>query len=146
MNAEICERALTLLRDDRNQVPLKVGKDANVLYLSVIDYPSGWREGVPSRTFVPALKKRWPNVTALEISDKTTPSELDMVKVLARRADAVVAGVFVRIASFSGRMDLSAQACRCSSRSRPTSRNRSSRSSSATRTPPWRCRSCRRSC
>ena len=33
-----------------------------------------------------------------------------MVKVLARRADAVVAGVFVRIASYSGRMDLSPQA------------------------------------
>ena len=56
------------------------------------------------------MKKRWPNVTAVEISDKTTPSELDMVKVLARRADAVVAGVFVRIASYSGRMDLSPQA------------------------------------
>ena len=110
VNAEICERALTLLKDDRNQVPLKVGKDANILYLSVIDYPSGWREGVPSRTFIPALKKRWPNVTALEISDKTTPSELDMVKVLTRRADAVVASVFVRIASYSGRMDLSPQA------------------------------------
>ena len=110
VNAEICERALTLLKDDRNQVPLKVGKDANILYLSVIDYPSGWREGVPSRTFIPALKKRWPNVTALEISDKTTPSELDMVKVLTRRADAVVASVFVRIASYSGLMDLSPQA------------------------------------
>jgi beta-N-acetylhexosaminidase len=33
-----------------------------------------------------------------------------MVKLLARRADAVVAGVFVRIASYSGRMDLAPQA------------------------------------
>ena len=110
VNAEICERAITLIKDDRNQVPLTIGKGANILYLSVLDYPSGWREGAPSRTMVPALKKRWLNVTAVEISDKTTPSELDMVKVLARRADAVVAGVFVRIASYSGRMDLSPQA------------------------------------
>ncbi len=110
VNAEICERALTLVKDDRNQVPLAVGKDASVLYLSVIDYPSGWREGAPSRAFVPALKKRWPNVTAIEISDKTTPGEFDLVRVLARRSDAVVASVFVRIASFSGRMDLSPQA------------------------------------
>ena len=110
VNAEICDRAITLIKDDRNQVPLRVAKGANILYLSVIDYPSGWREGTPSRSFIPALKKRWPNVTAVEISDKTTPSELDMVKVLARRADAVVAGVFVRIASYSGRMDLSPQA------------------------------------
>jgi beta-N-acetylhexosaminidase len=110
VNAEICERALTLLKDDRNQVPLAVGKDARILYLSVLDYPSGWREGAPSRAFIPALKKRWPNVTAIEISDKTTPNEFDLVRALARRSDAVVASVFVRIASFSGRMDLSPQA------------------------------------
>jgi beta-N-acetylhexosaminidase len=110
VNAEICERALTLLKDERNQVPLKVPRDANILYLSVIDYPSGWREGVPSRTFVPELRKRWPKVTAVEISDRTTPSEFDLVRALARRSDAVVASVFVRIASFSGRMDLSPQA------------------------------------
>jgi beta-N-acetylhexosaminidase len=110
VNAEICERAITLLKDERNQVPLKVSRDENIVYLSVIDYPSGWREALPSRSVIPALKRRWPNTTALEISDKTTPSELDMVKVLATRADGVVAGVFVRIASFSGRMDLSPQA------------------------------------
>jgi beta-N-acetylhexosaminidase len=110
VNAQICERAVTLLKDERNQVPLQVKKDANLLYLSVIDYPSGWREGAPSRSAIPALKKRWPNVTAVEISDRTTPAELDLVKALAKRADAVVAGVFVRIASFSGRMDLSPQA------------------------------------
>jgi beta-N-acetylhexosaminidase len=110
VNAEICARALTLIKDDRNQVPLTVGKDASILYLSVLDYPSGWREGAPSRTFVPELKKRWPRVTAVEISDKTTPNEFDLVRALARRSDAVVASVFVRIASFSGRMDLSPQA------------------------------------
>ncbi len=110
VNAEICERAVTLIRDERRQVPLTVGKSADILYLSVVDYPSGWREGVPSRSFVPALKRRWPNVTAIEISDRTTPGELDLVKALARRADAVVAGVFVRIASYSGRMDLAPQA------------------------------------
>ncbi len=110
VNAEICERALTLLKDDRKQVPLAVGKDANILYLSVLDYPSGWREGAPSRTFVPELKKHWRNVTAIEISDRTTPNEFDLVRALAKRSDAVVASVFVRIASFSGRMDLSPQA------------------------------------
>jgi beta-N-acetylhexosaminidase len=110
IGAEICERAITLIKDDRNQVPLRIGRDASVLYLSVVDYPSGWREGVPSRTLLPALKQRWPDVTAVEISDQTTPSEMDLVKALARRADAVVAGVFVRIASYSGRMDLSPQA------------------------------------
>ena len=104
---EICERGLTLLKDERSQVPLKVAKEADVLYLSVIDYASGWREGAPSRTFIPALKERWPNVTAIEISDRTTASEIELVRELAKRADAVVASVFVRISSYSGRMDLS---------------------------------------
>jgi beta-N-acetylhexosaminidase len=104
---EICERGLTLLKDERTQVPLKVAKDADLLYLSVIDYASGWREGAPSRTFIPELKKRWPNATAIEISDRTTASEMELVRELGKRADAVVASVFVRISSYSGRMDLS---------------------------------------
>ena len=104
---DLAARAITLIKDDRRQVPLAVPPAANVLYLSVIDYASGWREGAPSRTFLPELKRRWPNVTAVEISDRTTADEFDLVRGLARRADAIVASVFVRIASYSGRMDLS---------------------------------------
>jgi beta-glucosidase-like glycosyl hydrolase len=106
---EINERALTLIKDDRSQVPIKAGSEANVLYLSVLDYASGWRESVPSRAIIPELKRRWPNLTSIEITDRTTQSEYDLVRVLARRADIVIAGVFVRIASSSGRMDLGAQ-------------------------------------
>jgi len=104
---EINDRGITLIRDERSQVPLAVPRDANVLYLSVLDYASGWREGVPSRTMIPELKKRWPNLTAIEVTDRTTASEHELIRALARRADAVIAGVFVRIASYSGRMDLS---------------------------------------
>jgi beta-N-acetylhexosaminidase len=106
---EINDRALTLLKDDRSQVPLKAGRDANVLYLSVLDYASGWRESVPSRTVIPELKQRWPNLTAVEVTDRTTPNEFELIRALARRADVVIAGVYVRIASYSGRMDLSTQ-------------------------------------
>ncbi len=106
-NAELSARALTLIKDERNQVPLNLPSSANVLYLSVLDYSSGWIEGMPSRTFVPELKKRWPNVTGVELSDRMTADQADLVRSLARRADAIVASVFVRIASFSGRMDLS---------------------------------------
>jgi beta-N-acetylhexosaminidase len=105
--AELNARALTLIKDDRNQLPLTVAASANILYLSVIDYASGWIDGFPSRTFVPELKKRWPNVTGVELSDRMTADQADLVRSLARRADAIVASVFVRIASYSGRMDLS---------------------------------------
>ena len=98
---------MTLVKDARDQVPLKLAKDAQVLYLSVLDYPSGWRIAAPSRTFIPELRKRWPNVTSVELSDRTT-----RVGARARfapslpRYDAVVASVFVRAASASGRIDL----------------------------------------
>ena len=99
-------RAITLVKDDRRHVPLTVPRDAPILYLSVLDYPSGWQIAAPSRTFIPELKKRWPNVTSIEVSDHTPMSELDLVRAVAPRYAAVVASVFVRSTSGSGRLDL----------------------------------------
>ena len=103
---EIASRALTLVKDDRGQVPLRLPAKARVLLLSMIDYGSGWREGAPGRVFVPELKKRYADATAVEVSDRTTAAEMDLIRALARRSDAVVAAIYVRIASSSGRMGL----------------------------------------
>ncbi|MGH9329803.1 MAG: glycoside hydrolase family 3 protein [Vicinamibacterales bacterium] len=103
---EVSQRSITLIKDERSVVPLKASRDGAVLYLSVLDYPSGWRIAAPSRSFIPALRERWPNVTAIELSDRTTPSEIELVRSMAPRFDAIIASVFVRTASFSGRMDL----------------------------------------
>ncbi|MGB2714892.1 MAG: glycoside hydrolase family 3 protein [Vicinamibacterales bacterium] len=102
----VSQRSITLVKDERNQVPLKLARDAQVLYLSVLDYPAGWRIAAPSRTFIAELRQRWPNVTAIELSDRSTASEIDLVRAMAPRFDAVVASIFVRAASASGRMDL----------------------------------------
>jgi len=93
-------------------VPLAVPRDAPILYLSVLDYPSGWQIAAPSRTFIPELRKRWPQVTAIEVSDHTPMSELDLVRAVAPRYAAVVAAVFVRSTSGSGRLDLHAELVR----------------------------------
>jgi beta-N-acetylhexosaminidase len=103
---DVSQRSITLLKDDRNQVPLRVPRESALLYLSVLDYPSGWRIAAPSRTVIPELKKRWPSVTAIELSDRSTASEIDLVRASALRYDAIVASVFVRASSGSGRMDL----------------------------------------
>ena len=103
----VSERSLTLMKDDRRYVPLPTSRDGAILYLSVLDYPSGWGVGAPSRTVIPELEERWPNVTAIELSDDSALSEIELVRKTAERYDAIVAGVFVRTASFSGRMDLS---------------------------------------
>ncbi|MCA1583660.1 MAG: glycoside hydrolase family 3 protein, partial [Acidobacteria bacterium] len=103
---EVSERALTLVKDERGQVPLALPRQASVLYLSVLDYPTNWRTGAPSRTFIPELRARWPDVEAIELSDRSTPNELQLVDTLAARFDAILIGVFVRAASASGRLDL----------------------------------------
>jgi beta-N-acetylhexosaminidase len=103
---EVSRRSITLVKDARNDVPLKAPASARVLYLSVLDYPSGWRIAAPSRTFIPELRKRWPSVTAIELSDRSTASEIELVRAMAANYDVVVAGIFVRAASASGRMDL----------------------------------------
>lgn len=104
---DISERSLTLIKDERGDLPLRASRNGSVLYLSVLDYPSGWGIGAPSRTFIPELEERWPNVTAVELSDQTPLPEIALVRETADRYDAIVAGVFVRTAAFSGRMDLS---------------------------------------
>jgi beta-N-acetylhexosaminidase len=100
------ERSLTLIKDEQNAVPLRAPASASILYLSVLDYPGGWGIAAPSRTMAPELRKRWPNLTAIELSDETTSSELDLLRATADRYDAIVASVFVRASSASGRMDL----------------------------------------
>jgi beta-glucosidase-like glycosyl hydrolase len=93
---QVAERAITLIKDERNSVPIKVPATGSVLYLSVLDYPRNWRIASPSRTFLPALRQRWADVQAIEVSDVTTPNELALVRAMAPRFDAIVAGVFVR--------------------------------------------------
>ena len=105
---QVSQRSITLLKDARSQVPLKLDKGATVLYLSVLDYQSGWRIASPSRTFIPEFKRRFSGTTAVEISDRTPQDELDLLRASASRYDAVVVSVFVRASSGSGRMDLAA--------------------------------------
>jgi len=74
--ADAFAHAVTLVKDDRHQVPLTAGRETPILYLSVLDYPGGWQIAAPSRTFIPELKKRWPQVTSMELSDRTTLADL----------------------------------------------------------------------
>ncbi len=105
---QVSERAVTLIKDERHNVPLRLAPTASVLYLSVLDYPRGWRIAAPSRTLIPALRARWPNLQSIEVSDATTPNELALVRSMAPRFDAIVAGVFVRASSGTNRLDLAA--------------------------------------
>jgi beta-glucosidase-like glycosyl hydrolase len=102
----VSERAITLLKDDRTLVPLGLPRTAQVLHLSMLDYPAGWRISPPGRTFIPSLKAQWPATTAIELSDRSTAAELELIRTMAPRFDAIVIAAYVRAASGSGRMDL----------------------------------------
>ena len=102
----VSERSITLIRDAAGDVPLRTPRDGSLLYLSILDYPSGWGIGAPSRFAISELRDRWSDVTAIELSDRTPPADIELVRETGARFDAVVAGIFMRTASFSGRMDL----------------------------------------
>jgi beta-N-acetylhexosaminidase len=102
----VSQKSITLVKDQRSQVPLALPQDAQILYLSVLDSPAGWGIAAPGRTFIPELKRHWRNVTSVEVSQRSTANELELVRAMAPRFDAVIAAVFVRAASGSGRMDL----------------------------------------
>jgi beta-N-acetylhexosaminidase len=102
----VSERAVTLLRDRDEAVPLRIPNTARVLHLSIVDYLSNWRIAAPGRTLVPALTARWPAVTAIQLSDRSTAAEIELVRALAPRHDAIVVALYVRAGSGSGRLDL----------------------------------------
>ena len=103
---QLSQKSITLIKDDRNQVPLRAPREASVLYLSLLDYPANWRIAAPSRTFLPELRRRWPIGASIELSDRSTTEEIELVRTSATRYDAIVVSVFVRASSGSGRMDL----------------------------------------
>jgi hypothetical protein len=102
----VSEKSITLVKDERHQVPLKLPQGAQILYLSVLDSPGGWGIAAPSRTFIPELKRHWRGVTSVELSERSSANDVELVRAMTPRFDAVVASVFVRAASGSGRMDL----------------------------------------
>jgi beta-N-acetylhexosaminidase len=108
----VSERSLTLVRNKARHVPLEAPRSTRVLVLSVLDYPGNWRIAAPGRTFIPAIRERWPDVTAIELSDRTTPSELDLVRASAPGYGAIVMAIYVRAASGSGRLDLAPSVAR----------------------------------
>ncbi|MCH2277957.1 MAG: hypothetical protein MK358_03685 [Vicinamibacterales bacterium] len=105
----ISEQAMTLLSDERGDVPLQLPRDAEILYLSVLDRPSGWRIAAPSRTFITELRDRWPNVTAVELSNQTSRQAIDLVRSTADQFDAIITSGFVRTTPRDGGMELAPQ-------------------------------------
>ena len=108
---EVSRRSITLIRDDSpvdtGSVPLPLPRDSEILYLSILDRDSDWGIAWPSRTFIPEFEQRWPRVTAIELSDRSSQAEIELVRSMAPRYDGVIASIFMRASSGHNRKSLS---------------------------------------
>ncbi len=102
----IADRAITLVRDENNVLPLRPSPDLRVLQVNIVDTRNGWREGAPGRVLTAELTKRFPRGATVQVDDQTTRAELDLVRKLAAMADALVVNGFIRVAAYKGSIDL----------------------------------------
>ena len=103
----IIESGITLVRDKRNVLPLKLTPEQKVLFITVVDNSEGWRDGVPGRAFLMGLASRHARTTDVHITEKTSPAEFELIEKLAALSDVVIVNAFIRVAAFKGSVDLS---------------------------------------
>lgn len=103
---EIIENAITLVRDEKKSMPLKLSQEQNVLFITIVDNADGWRDGVPGRAFLDELMKRHEKTTSVYLSDRTSPAEFELVRKLASLSDVIIVNGFIRISSFKGSIDM----------------------------------------
>lgn len=103
---DIAENAMTLIKDEKNSLPLQLKPAERVLLLNVYDSAGGWREGKPGITFVREFQKRHPGTMVFEISDLTTLPEYEVIRKIAPDFDVVLVNTFARVAAYRGSINL----------------------------------------
>ncbi|HSO76496.1 MAG TPA: glycoside hydrolase family 3 N-terminal domain-containing protein, partial [Blastocatellia bacterium] len=103
---EIIESGVTLVRDKRNVLPLKLTDGQKVLFVTLVDNSEGWRDGVLGRAFLSALLSRHARTTHVHVSERTSPAEFALITKLAALSDVVIVNGFIRVSAFKGSIDL----------------------------------------
>ena len=103
---QIIESAITLVRDKRGVLPLKLMPEQKVLYITMVDGGTIWRENAPGNAFRDRLTERHAATTSVYVSDLTSPGEYELIKKLAALADVVIVGGFIRTAAYKGSIGL----------------------------------------
>jgi beta-N-acetylhexosaminidase len=109
---KIADSAITLVRDEKNAVPLRLGTEQRLLHINLLDSRGGWREGPVGLKLTAELPKRFPNTTTVQLDDVSTRNEYEMVRKMADMVDAVVVTAFIRVAAYKGSIDLNPQQTR----------------------------------
>ncbi len=107
---EMIDRAVTLVRNEKGAVPLAPSPGLRVLQLNVLDTTTRWlHNAVPGPVFAAEVKKRYPNATLVQLDDRSSPREIDLVRSAAEHADAIVVGTFVLTSWAKGSVQLPPQ-------------------------------------
>ena len=104
---QIMENAVTLVRDDRQAIPLRLARSKKIFHLRLLD-TMNWKPK-PGTLFADELKKRHPNTITLELGKQSPALTRTRIEQAWKRCDAVVIGIFVRVTSGKGTVDLSPQ-------------------------------------
>ena len=100
------EQAITLVRDDRSAIPLRLKGSERVLLVTIMDSSSGWRDGTPGLAFRQEFVRKHRNIVSVQVDERTSKDALDILKKLADVCDVVVANGFVRVAAYKGSVAL----------------------------------------
>ena len=106
LSQSISDRAVTLVRDEKNALPLRLDPSKSVLHVNLLDSRVGWREGIPGRVLAAEMPLRYPKTTTVQIDDGSTATEYAMTRGMANIVDAVVVTAFIRVAAYKGSIDL----------------------------------------
>ena len=112
LSQQISDAAVTLVRDDRNVLPLAPSADKRVLHINLLDNRTGWREGAVGKVTAAEIQKRFPKAITFQFDDGTTRNEFDMARRMADLVDAIVITAFIRVAAYKGTIDLSQEQLR----------------------------------
>jgi beta-N-acetylhexosaminidase len=105
---EIIEHAVTLVKDDKSVIPLKLAADEEVLLVNFVDTENpeyAWE--FPGRTFHAEFMKRHPKTLYVAIGPAIPFGEADLIRQIAGRTRTVVVSCSIRIASYRASMGLS---------------------------------------
>lgn len=104
---EIIERALTLVKDDKKVLPLKLRDDEDVLLVNIID--AGDQENAPNAGFAfrAEFLKRHAKTFFVSVTPGISPSEAGLIRQVAGAHRVVVVSCSIRIASYKGSVGLS---------------------------------------
>lgn len=104
---EIMDRAITLVRNQNNAVPLAPSKDLRLLHINILDNTTRWiNNQTPGPVFAAELKTRFPNATSIQIDERSSPQEIELARRAADHAEAVVVGTFVLTRWAKGTIEL----------------------------------------